>query len=186
MPSEIKKTVAEKMEHKIKFLQKELAGIRTGRASLALLDPLKVNVYGSSSPLKQVAALSVPESRLITIQPWDPTMIPEIEKAILGSELGLTPSNDGKIIRINIPALTEERRHDLVKLAKKMGEDAKVSMRGIRRDGNDELKKRQKTSSISEDQVRKTQDEIQKITDQYIKKIDGNIGHKETEILDKN
>ena len=185
MTTEIKKTVADKMDTATEFLGKELAGIRTGRASLALLDPIKVDFYGNPSPLKQVAGLSIPDARTITIQPWDPTIIQEIEKAILSSDLGLTPNNDGKLIRISIPPLTEERRHDLVKVAKKLGEDAKVTIRGIRRDGNDELKKAHKADSISEDQTRKDQEEIQNITDQHIKRIDGIIQKKEVEILDK-
>lgn len=185
MSSDVKKSIAARMDAAAEFLGKELAGIRTGRASLTLLDPIKVDFYGNPSPLKQVAALSIPDARTITIQPWDPNIIPEIEKAILSSDLGLTPSNDGKLIRIGIPPLTEERRHDLVRIAKKMGEEAKVTIRGIRREGNDELKKSHKADSISEDQTRKEQGEIQKITDQHIKRIDEVVQVKEREILDK-
>ncbi|MBI3609140.1 MAG: ribosome recycling factor [Nitrospirae bacterium] len=185
MTTEIKKTVKEKMEGAVEHLRKELAGVRTGRASLALLDPIKVDYYGTPTPLRQVAALSVPESRLITIQPWEPSLVAEIEKAILASDLGLTPNNDGKVIRINIPPLTEERRRDLVKHCKKLGEDSKVVVRNLRRDANEELKSRQKSGVLNEDALRKSQDEIQKLTDEFIKKIDEIIKHKENEILEK-
>jgi len=185
MPSEIKKSVKEKMEASIEHLRKEMSGVRTGRASLALLDNIKVDYYGTPTPLKQVAALSVPESRQIAVQPWEPGIITEIEKAILASDLGLTPNNDGKVIRINIPALTEDRRKDLVKHCKKLGEETKVVIRNARRDANEELKTKQKTGSLNEDSLRKSQDEIQKLTDEYIKKIDEVIKHKETEILEK-
>ena len=185
MTTEIKKTVKEKMEGALEHLRKELAGVRTGRASLALLDNIKVDYYGTPTPLKQVAALSVPESRQIAVQPWEPGIITEIEKAILASDLGLTPNNDGKVIRINIPPLTEERRRDLVKHCKKLGEDAKVVTRNIRRDANEELKGRQKSGSLNEDALRKSQDEIQKLTDEFIKKTDDVIRHKENEILEK-
>ena len=173
------------MEGTIGHLLKELAGVRTGRASLALLDNIKIDYFGTPSPLKQIAALSVPESRQIAIQPWDPTLIPEIEKALMASDLGLTPGNDGKIIRIMMPALTEERRLDLVKHCKKIGEDSKVTIRSHRRDALEETKKAQKAASLSEDLLRKSQDEIQKCTDQYIKKVDEVIKHKEAEILEK-
>ncbi|HUK55390.1 MAG TPA: ribosome recycling factor [Nitrospiria bacterium] len=185
MSADIKKTVKEKMEGAAEHLRKELAGVRTGRASLALLDNVKVDYYGTPTPLRQVAALSVPENRLIAIQPWEPNLIVEIEKAILSSDLGLTPNNDGKVVRINIPPLTEERRRDLVKHCKKMGEDSKVAIRNFRRDGNEELKNQQKSGSLSEDALRKFQDEIQKLTDEFIKKIDEIIKHKESEILEK-
>lgn len=185
MTTEIKKTVKEKMEGAVEFLRKELGGVRTGRASLALLDNIKVDYYGTPTPLKQVAALSVPENRQIAVQPWEPNLVAEIEKAILASDLGLTPNNDGKMIRINIPPLTEERRKDLVRHCKKLGEDAKVVIRNIRRDGNEELKTRQKSGGLNEDAFRKSQDEIQKLTDEFIKKTDDVIKHKENEILEK-
>ena len=185
MTTEIKKTVKDKMDGTLDHLRKDLAGVRTGRASLALLDNIKVDYYGTPTPLKQVAALSVPESRTISIQPWEPGIIVEIEKAILASDLGLTPNNDGKVVRMNIPPLTEERRKDLVKHCKKMGEDSKVVIRNIRRDANEELKSRQKSGSLNEDALRKSQDEIQKLTDESIKKIDDVIKHKENEILEK-
>lgn len=184
-PQEIKGKTAEKMEAALEHLRKELAGIRTGRASLALLDNIRVNYYGNTTPLKQVATLSIPESRQITIQPWDVGQIGEIEKAILASDLGLTPANDGKIIRLTLPPLTEERRRELVKIAKKVGEDSKVAVRNLRRDANEALKALGKEASLSEDQLKKEQDLTQKLTDQTIHKIDEIISKKESEILEK-
>ncbi|HTN43269.1 MAG TPA: ribosome recycling factor [Nitrospiria bacterium] len=186
MAPDIKKAVKDKMEGAVDHLRKELAGVRTGRASLALLDSVKVDYYGTPTPLRQVAALSIPESRQIAIQPWEPNLIAEIEKAILSSDLGLTPGNDGKIVRISIPLLTEERRKDLSKHCKKLGEDSKVVVRNLRRDANEELKGQQKSGVLSEDVLRKSQEEIQKLTDEFIKKIDEVIKSKENEILEKN
>jgi ribosome recycling factor len=165
-------------------LKNELKRVRTGRASLSLLDGIKADYYGTLTPLNQMATLAVPESRLITIQPWDASAIKEIEKAILKSDLGLTPSSDGKIIRISIPALTEERRKELVKIVRKICEDYKVSIRNIRRDSNELLKSMKKDSEISEDDAFKSQDEVQKITDEHIKLIDECFGEKEKEILE--
>ncbi|MBI3599323.1 MAG: ribosome recycling factor [Nitrospinae bacterium] len=173
-----------KMESSITVLQKELAGIRTGRASLALLDGVKVDYYGNLTPLNQVATLSVPESRLITIQPWDVSAVPAIEKAILSSNLGLTPANDGKIIRLSIPALTEERRKELVKVVKKVAEDTKVAIRNVRRDSMEHLKALEKDKKISQDDHKKAHDEIQKITDKFIKKVDEITAKKDKEILE--
>jgi ribosome recycling factor len=173
-----------KMESSITVLQKELAGIRTGRASLALLDGIKVDYYGNLTPLNQVATLSAPESRLITIQPWDVSIVPVIEKAILSSNLGLTPANDGKIIRLSIPALTEERRKELVKVVKKVSEDTKVAIRNIRRDSMEHLKALEKDKKISQDDHKKAHDEIQKITDKFIKKVDEITAKKDKEILE--
>jgi len=184
MEKEIRRKAVEKMEHSIETLKKEFASVRTGRASLALLDGIKVDYYGTPTPLQQLASLSVPESRQIAIQPWDPKVIAEIEKAIMKSDLGLTPANDGKVIRINIPALTEERRKQLVKVVKKNAEDAKVSVRNIRRDINDEIKKLEKEKHISEDDTKKSLDGIQKLTDSYVKKIDEVLAHKEKEIME--
>ena len=172
MLGELKTKAREKMDQVLEHLRRDLAGVRTGRASLALLDSIQVSYYGSPTPLKQVAALAVPDPRLITIQPWEVSLIPEIEKAITTSNLGLNPTNDGKLIRLNIPSLTEERRKELVKQVKKIGEDTKVRIRNVRRDTNEEIKKFLKDSKISEDDQRKGQDEIQKTTDQYITKID--------------
>ena len=184
MPHAAKQKTTERMEAALEHLKHDLAGLRTGRASLALLDGIKVDYYGTATPLKQVANLSVPEPRLITVQPWEPPMIREIEKAIQASGLGLTPSNDGKMIRVPIPPLSEERRKELIKVCKKHGEDTKVAMRNIRRDGNDELKQRHKDGKLSEDELRKAEAEIQKLTDQYVQKVDQIIKKKEEEILE--
>ena len=172
------------MEGAVEHLKRELAGLRTGRASLALLDGIRVDYYGTPTPLKQVATLSIPETRLITIQPWEPPLIKEIEKSLQASGLGLTPSNDGKLIRVPLPPLTEERRKELIKICKKQGEETKIQVRGIRRDGNDALKKQHKESKLTEDELRKAEAEIQKLTDQYIKKIDQVLEKKEEEILE--
>lgn len=172
------------MTKTIETLKKEFSSIRTGRASLALLDGIIVNYYETPTPLQQVASLSIPESRQIAIQPWDPKVIPDIEKAILKSDLGLTPMNDGKSIRINIPSLTEERRKQLVKAVRKKAEEAKVAIRNIRRDANEDLKKLEKEKHISEDIVKKSQEEIQKLTDSYISRADEVLGNKEKEIME--
>ncbi len=184
MINELKKKTAEKMDSAINALKREFATIRTGRASLSLLDGIKVDYYGTMTPLNQVATLAVPESRLITLQPWDPKVIENIEKAIQSSGIGLTPANDGKIIRLPVPPLTEERRKELVKLAKKMAEDSRVAIRNIRRDINEEVKKIEKEKKISEDESRKSLEDIQKTTDQYIKKIDEILKKKEEEIME--
>lgn len=184
MEQELKRKTNERMSKTIEALKKELASIRTGRASLALLDGIMVNYYNTPTPLQQVASLSIPESRLIAIQPWDPKVIPDIEKAILKSDLGLTPINDGKLIRINIPSLTEERRKQLVKTVRKKAEEAKIAIRNIRRDILEEIKKLEKEKHISEDVVKKSQDETQKITDSFIMKIDEVLANKEKEIME--
>jgi ribosome recycling factor len=180
----VKQKMIEKMDTAVEHLKRELAGMRTGRASLALLDNIKVDYYGTPTPLRQVANLAVPEARLMTIQPWETSLIHEIEKAILASGLGLNPSNDGKVIRIPVPPLTEERRKELIKVCKKHGEDTKVHIRGVRRDANEEVKRLQKESKITEDDLRKSEAEIQKLTDQYIQKIDQTLKKKEDEILE--
>ncbi len=184
MEQELKRKINDRMTKAVEALKKDLASVRTGRASLALIDGIMVNYYNTPTPLQQLASLSIPESRQIAIQPWDPKIIPEIEKAILKSDLGLTPTNDGKTIRINIPPLTEERRKQLVKAVKKKAEDAKVSIRNIRRDIIDELKKAEKEKHLSEDDVKRSQDEIQKITDLYIRKVDEVLAFKEKEIME--
>jgi ribosome recycling factor len=184
MEQELKRKTTDRMARAIEALKKEFGSIRTGRASLSLLDEIMVNYYETPTPLQQLASLSIPESRQMAIQPWDPKVIPEVEKAILKSDLGLTPMNDGKIIRINIPPLTEERRKQLVKTVKKKAEEAKVAVRNIRRDANEELKKLEKEKHISEDVVKKSQDEIQKITDSYITKVDEVLANKEKEIME--
>lgn len=172
------------MGKSIDALKNEFKKIRTGRASLALFDAIRVNYYGTLTPLNQMASLSVPESRLIVIQPWDQTMIGEIEKEILKSELGLTPMNDGKVIRIAIPPLTEERRKELVKVVRKIAEEHKVSIRNIRRDANELLKSLKKNSEISEDDFYKAQDRVQKITNDLIQLADQTCQEKEKEILE--
>ncbi|MCF8067894.1 MAG: ribosome recycling factor [Desulfobacterales bacterium] len=174
----------DKMGKAIIALGNEFKRVRTGRASSSLLDGIRVDYYGTQTPLNQMASVSIPESRLINIQPWDATAIKDIEKAILKSDLGLTPSSDGKLIRIAIPPLTEERRKDLVKVVHKMAEEHKVAVRNIRRDANDLLKEFKKTGEISEDDAFKAQDKVQKITDEHIKKIDECSEEKEKEILE--
>ncbi len=174
----------ENMEKAIRALEKSFSKVRTGRASLALLDGIKVEYYGVPTPLNQVATLSIPESRMIMISPWDSTIIGSIEKAIQKSELGLMPVNDGKLIRINIPQLTEERRKDLVKVVRKMAEECKINLRNARREANDQLKTLKKDNDISEDEFFNYQDEVQKITDKYIEKTDGVLGNKEKEIME--
>ena len=181
---ELKRKAAERMTRSIEVLKKDFASIRTGRASLSLLDGIFVNYFDTQTPLQQLATLSIPESRQITIQPWDQKIIPDIEKAILKSDLGLTPSNNGKIIRIMIPPLTEERRKQLVKAVKKKAEESKVAIRNIRRDINDELKKLEKENHLSEDETKKLHDEVQKVTDTYIAKVDEVLKHKEKEIME--
>ncbi len=175
---------AQKMDQVVEHLRRELGGLRTGRASLTLLDGLHVDYYGTSTPIRQVATLSTPEPRLITIQPWDPTLIPEIEKAILAANLGLTPTNDGKLIRLSVPPLTEERRREMVKLARKLGEEARVSIRGTRRDAIERIKAAQKKGELSEDESRLRQDEVQKLTDRTIQRVDEILKKKEAEILE--
>lgn len=162
----------------------ELTKIRTGKASPALLDTIRVEYYGSTVPLKQVAGINTPEPRLITVQPWEKNLIGEIEKAILKSDLGLNPSNDGAVIRLPIPQLTEERRKDLVRLCHKLVEEGRVAVRNIRRDANDLLKKSEREHDISEDQYHTAMDEVQKLTDKYISQIDEVLKNKEDEIME--
>jgi ribosome recycling factor len=181
---DFKKKAADRMNGAIESLKKDFASISTGRASLSLFDGINIDYYCMLTPLNQVTTLGIPESRQITIQPWEQRLIPEIEKAILKSGLGLTPSNDGKVIRINIPALTEERRKELVKVVKKRAEEARIAVRNIRRDVNDELKKFEKEQHMSEDDVKRLQEEIQKVTDSYIAKIEEVLQHKEKEIME--
>lgn len=174
----------ETMGKSVASLKNELKRVRTGRASLSLLDGIKVDYYGTSTPLNQIASLAVPESRLMTIQPWDASVIKDIEKAILKSDLGLTPNNDGKIVRISVPPLTEERRKSLVKVIHKMSEEHKVAIRNIRREANEQLKSMKKDGDISEDESFKAQERIQKMTDDFIKMIDAVYAEKEKEILE--
>lgn len=174
----------ERMEKAIGALDREFAKLRTGRASTSLVDNIKVDYYGTPTPISQLASVSVPDSRTLTIQPWDRSAFPLVEKAIMKSDLGLNPVNDGKIIRISIPPLTEERRKDLVKVARKYTEEAKVAVRNVRRDANDALKKLEKGKEISEDDVRKSTDDVQKLTDRFVAKSDEKCTAKEKEIME--
>lgn len=182
MTEKIKENARIKMDKSVLLLAQELAKLRTGRASPALLDGVKVDYYGSALPLNQVATVSIPEPRLIIIQPWDKTTLGEIEKAIHKSAIGLTPNNDGNVIRLSIPSLTTERREELVKLTQKLGEDTKVAIRNVRREANTEIKKEEKNKNISEDTSFQTQEEVQKITDEFTKKVDEILRKKEKEI----
>jgi ribosome recycling factor len=183
MKTEIIKEMKRKMDRALEVLGQDFARIRTGRASVTLLEGIKVDAYGTAMPISQVASLAAPEPRLLTVQPWDTALMSDLEKAILRSDLGLTPSNDGKIIRIPIPPLTTERRKELAKSTKKMTEESKVALRNLRRDANEQLKDLKKDKQISEDEVFKAQDEVQKITDDYIKKLDALAAEKEKEIM---
>ena len=182
--SEVILETSDKMEKSVIAFKKELSKIRTGRASLAILDGIFVDAYGSSMPLNQVGSITIPESRMIVIQPWDPQMLPAIEKAILKSDIGLNPIGDGKVIRLNIPQLTEERRKDLVKSVRKIAEEFRVAIRNIRREAIEVLKKQKKDKEISEDELFKFQDETQSETDLYIKQIDEVTTHKEKEVME--
>ncbi len=180
----IKIQAEEKMKKSLKAMHDDFNTLRTGRASPALFDKIRVDYYGQKTPLNQVATVSVPEARLVVIQPWDKALLGEIEKAIQMSELSVNPNNDGKIIRINIPPLTEERRKDLAKLGRNMAENCRVAIRNIRRDANDELKKALKNGEISEDEEKKIGDEIQKLTDRYVAEINKELEAKEKEIME--
>jgi len=184
MHEEIKSKLRTRMDKTIESLQEEFKKIRSGRANAGLVEGLVVDYYGSKTPLKQLASISVPEPRLIVIQPWDKGTLSEIEKAFHTSDLGLNPNNDGKVIRISIPALTKERRKELVKVAKGKAEDARVAIRNIRRDGNEEVKTAEKEGHVSEDDSKKTLDKIQKITDEYIEKINKLLDAKDAEIME--
>jgi len=184
MDENIIKDIEAKMEKTLTTYKADLGKVRTGRASLALVDHIRVDYYGTPTPLQQVATLAVPEARLMTIQPWDTTIIGEIEKALLKSELGLTPANDGKIIRIAIPRLTEERRKELVKVVRKMGEGTKVSLRNLRREANDHLKELEKNKKISQDQLHQLMEKVQTSTDKHIEKADAILAAKEKEIME--
>ena len=173
----------EKMASSIDALKRELVKIRTGRASLSLLDGIKVNAYGSQVPMDQVGTMTIPESNMIVIKPWDPQVLPAIEKAILASGLGLTPQSDGNVVRLTIPPLTGERRKELVKQVKKIGEEYKVAIRNVRRDAIETLKKLKKDKGISEDEQFRLQEEAQKITDSFIGQVDEITGGKEKEVM---
>jgi ribosome recycling factor len=177
------KFIEEKMEKSINVFTENLAAVRAGRANPAILNKVKVDYYGVETPISQVAGISVPEARLIVIQPWDASILKEIERAILTSDIGINPNNDGKVIRLSFPELNEERRKELVKDIKKMAEEAKVAIRSIRRDGIDEFKKQQKDSLITEDDLRTAEEDIQKLTDKKIEEIDVITANKEKEIM---
>lgn len=184
MPKQVIANTKERMKKAIQAFTRELATIRAGKASASLLDRVTVEYYGAPTPVNQLAGISTPEARLLVIQPYDKSILGDIEKAILKSDLGLNPSNDGTIIRISIPQLTEERRKELVKVIKKESEEAKVAIRNVRRDGNDELKKLEKNGEITEDALRGYSDDIQKVTDEHIAKIDQITKDKEKEIME--
>ncbi len=184
MLEEVSQEIEHKMERSLEALYKELSRIRTGRASLALLDGIMVAYYGTPTPLNQLATLAVPESRMITIQPWDKSQIGLVEKAIQRSDLGLTPTNDGVLIRLVIPPLTAERRKELVKRVKKTGEETKIALRNVRREGNETLKTLEKDKLVSEDDWRRGQDQVQKVTDRYIAKADEILHAKEHEVME--
>jgi len=182
MTQKIEDSAKSRMEKSAALLAQELSKLRTGRASPALLESIKVDYYGSTLPLNQVASISIPEARLIIIQPWDKNALPAIEKSLYKSSIGITPNNDGSVIRLAIPPLTMERREELVKLVQKLGEDAKIAIRNIRREANTEIKKEEKEKNISEDQSFKAQERIQKITDEFIDNVDNILQKKEKEI----
>lgn len=184
MIKEIIREHEDKMQKAVVVLKKDLASLRAGRATPALLEKVTVDYYGVPTPVNQLANISAPEPRLLLVQPWDRSVLNEIEKAIMKSDLGLTPNNDGTVIRIAIPQLTQERRTELVKVVKKKAEEARVAVRNVRREANDELKAQEKAGGISEDEVRRGQDEVQKLTDKYIKEIDKLAEHKEEEIME--
>ncbi len=175
--------IEERMKKTINVYEENLSEIRAGRANPAILNKITVNYYGTPTPINQMAGISVPEARLIVIQPWDMSVLKEIERAILASDIGITPNNDGKVIRLNFPELNEERRKELVKDIRKMSEEAKVAVRSVRRDGIDEFKKMQKDSSITEDELKQAEDQIQKLTDKYVEQIDKITENKEKEIM---
>ena len=181
---EIYQDAENRMKKSVQHVQHELARVRTGRATPALLEAVKVEYYGSKVPLNQVATITAPEPRLLVVQPWEKRMIGEIEKAILQAELGLNPSNDGNVVRVPIPELSEERRQDLLKLVKKYCEDGRIAIRNVRRDAKEQVKKLEKAHEISEDNSHDAQERIQKMTDKYIAEIDSVLAHKEKEILE--
>ncbi len=174
----------QRMEGAIEAMRREFAGVRTGKASPALLDSIRVEAYGSHMPLSQVGTVTAPEPRMLTVQPWDMSLVKDIERALRESDLGLNPSNDGNLIRIPIPPLTEERRKEYVRLLHRLAEDGRVAVRQARKDANDEIKRRQKDGELSEDEVRREQDDVQKLTDQYVQKIEELLKKKEAEVLE--
>ena len=184
MLDDVQREASANMDKAIKALRRDMSRVRTGRASVSLLDDVRVDYYGTPTPLNQVATLAVPEPRLITVQPWEKNLIPEIERAIFKADLGLNPSSDGQLIRLPIPALTEERRKEMVKLVRRMGEDAKVSIRSARRDANDTLKMLEKEKEITTDEQKAGEKDIQKLTDDFVTNVDEVIKTKEQELME--
>lgn len=184
MIEQIKKQAEEKMTKAVQVLKKDLLTLRAGRANPAVLDKVLVSYYGSEMPINQVANISTPDPRSLVVEPWDKSILSDVEKSISKADLGFNPVNDGKVIRINIPPLTEERRAELIKVSKKMGEEAKIAIRNIRRDANDELKKKEKSGDVPEDVSRRGQEDIQKITDRSIQEVDQTIAAKEKEMME--
>ncbi|MDD2318492.1 MAG: ribosome recycling factor [Geobacteraceae bacterium] len=184
MTKDVLASMKSHMEKTLDALRKEYQKVRTGRASTALLEDIKVNYYDTPTPINQVAAVAVPEPRVITIQPWEAKLIPQIEKAILNANIGLTPTNDGKLIRLAVPALTEERRKEIVKQLKKMAEDSKIALRNIRRDAIDSLKKLEKDKNISEDDLKRSEKDVQDVTNSYVAKVDDVVAAKEKEVME--
>ena len=184
MIAEVKADASAAMTKALEAFKRDLGKVRTGRASLSLLDDVRVDYYGTPTPLNQVGTMAVPEPRLITIQPWEKNLIPEIEKAILKADLGLNPSSDGQLIRLVFPPLTEERRKEMVKQVKRMGEDAKIAVRNARRDANDTLKKLEKDKDISEDEQKRGEKEVQDVTDDFVARIDKVIADKEKDLVE--
>lgn len=184
MYDDVMKQAKSGMLKTIESLKRDLTKVRTGRASISLLDDVFVDYYGTATPLNQIGTLAAPEARLITIQPWEKNLIPEIEKAIMKSDLGLNPSSDGTLIRLSIPALTEERRKEMAKLAKRIGEEAKISIRNSRRDANDAMKSLEKEKEITEDDLKRSEKDVQSLTDDFIKQVDEIISSKEQEVME--
>lgn len=184
MTEQLFQEAEDKMKKAIEAMRKDLASLRAGRANPALLDKVQVDYYGTMTPINQLASISAPEPRLLVIQPWDKTVIPSIEKAILRSDLSLTPSNDGTIIRIAIPQLTQERRQELVKVVRKKAEEFRVVIRNARREANDRVKSLEKSSGLSEDEAKKAQEQVQKLTDNYVEQVDKILANKESEIME--
>lgn len=183
-PKEILRDIENRMKKTTEVVQREFNTVRTGRASTSMVEDIKVDYYGTPTPLKQLATISIPDPRLIVLQPWDPSSVDDIEKALIKSDLGLTPIKDGKVIRLNVPQLSQERREELVKVIKKMAEDGRISIRSIRRDGNEMVKKLEKDKQVTEDESFRTQEDIQKLTDKYIKEIEEILKKKEKELLE--
>lgn len=184
MVNEVLDEARASMDKAVKALRKEMSKIRTGRASTSLLDDVMVDYYGVPTPLSQVATLSVPEARMITVQPWEKNLLPDIEKAIFKADVGLTPSSDGILIRLPVPALTEERRRDMVKVIKRMAEDAKISVRNARRDANETLKMLEKEKEITEDDLKRSEKEVQQLTDEFVSTIEEVVQNKEQEVME--